>query len=170
MKVIKEFFCIQKEILGNGNENKVSEGVCHIKKELLRPDIYINGYSLFDNIDKNISFLLSSHPNRNSNIGFSEKEFIYLSELLKFDVKLKNNGGKYAMIIEDERYSSVELDWYLTKQSKEIIIIFSKRWQFENQPRSIVEDQLGEDITYIHGIWENPILPESIKNKIKAFF
>jgi len=170
MESINEFYCVQKEVFGNGSEKIISKGTCKVKQELIRPDIFINDYSLFSNIKNGFKFRLSYNPNGNYKVGFSEKELIDLSEIFEFEIKTKKSGYKFAEIIDDKKYTTVELSWCLTNSGKEIVIISSKRWQFDNQPRSAGEDQLGEDIIYIHGIWENPDLPESIINKIKALF
>ncbi|WP_229335679.1 hypothetical protein, partial [Flavobacterium sp. ALJ2] len=53
------------------------------------------------------------------------------------------------------------------EDKKEYLIIEFNRWSSEDQPRGTGEDQLGEDISYIFGIWENPLLTDAIIAKIK---
>ncbi|MCY1465826.1 hypothetical protein D9M71_840240 [compost metagenome] len=50
---------------------------------------------------------------------------------------------------------------------KEYLMIEFNRWQFDYQPRGAGEDSLGEDVTYILGIWESPLLTDEIIAKIK---
>ncbi|MCC9019400.1 hypothetical protein [Flavobacterium lipolyticum] len=46
------------------------------------------------------------------------------------------------------------------------MMIEFNRWSSEAHPRNAGEDSLGEDVTYIHGIWETPLLTDEIIAKI----
>ncbi|MFK7061503.1 hypothetical protein V3Q90_15400 [Flavobacterium oreochromis] len=167
MKKIKEFYCIQTNDAHSSMENEI-KGVCKVKQELFRPQIFIDDYSLFENTNNQRSKSLIVYPNHK--LSFTEEELLYLSEIFDFEIKEDEIGHKSAKISDDTRYAIVDLVWLSTTFQKEYIIIDSKRWQFDYQPRSAGEDARGEDVTYIHGIWENPELPENIMKKIKGEF
>ncbi|MCJ1807269.1 MULTISPECIES: hypothetical protein [Flavobacterium] len=169
MKKIEEFYCIQTNDAHSSVENQI-RGFCTIKQELFRPQIFIDNHSLFDNLNGQRSRPLIFYPDFNFKLYFTESELSYLSKIFDFEILEKENGHKVAKILNDERFSNVDLVWLSTKFQKEYIIIESKRWQFDYQPRGAGEDARGEDVTYIHGIWENPELPENIMKKIKGEF
>ncbi|MFK7050284.1 hypothetical protein FLACOL_02086 [Flavobacterium columnare] len=170
MKKIEEFYCIQTNDAHSSVENQI-RGFCTIKQELIRPEIFIDNYSLYENAKKQRSKLLTFNPSGNLKLNFTEEELVYLSNIFSFEIiKRESSGYKLAKISNDDRFSIVYLSWVLSHLEKEYIIIKSKRWQFDYQPRGAGEDARGEDVTYIHGIWENPELPENIMKKIKGEF
>jgi hypothetical protein len=168
MKLIDKFYCIQKEILANGSENILSEGVCEIKQELILPEIFIDNHSLFKDAKKQTSKLLTFNPEGNFKLTFTEEELISLSKIFNFEIIQKESGYKLARIVDNQKFTIPTITRILTQFEKEIVLIKSVRWQFDYQPRGAGEDARGEDVTYIYGIWENPELPESIMKKIKG--
>ena len=149
---------------------RTAGGICSIKQELLRPEIFIEKNSLIKSITRGVCMGLTFNPHGHPKIEFTEQELDFFSKKFKFETVKRESGFKLAKISNDPRFALVDLSWVVTNFEKEYIIIQSKRWQFDYQPRSAGEDQLGEDVTYIHGIWENPELPESIMKKIKGEF
>lgn len=170
MKLIDKFYCIQKEIFANGIENIISEGICEIKRELILPEIFIDDHSLFENAKRQNSKLLTFNPEGNFKLTFTEEELVYLSKVFNFEIIQKESGYKLARITDNQKFTIPTITRILTQFEKEIVLIKTVRWQFDYQPRGASEDARGEDITYIHGIWENPELPESIIKKIKGEF
>ena len=168
MKKIDKFYCIQREVFADGSEKVISEGQCEIEQELMRPEIFFEGESLIKCTARGVSMDLTFNPNSHPNLGFTDHELIFLSDTFDFNISERKTGYKLAKISNDDRFSVVNLVWIATILKKEYIIIESKRWQFNFQPRGAGEDAMGEDVTYIHGIWEKPELPESIMKKIKG--
>lgn len=159
MTLIKQFFCIQKEIFGNGSEEIISQGICEIKKEFLRPEIIYKDFNL-----KHFIYLNESN--------FNKDELLELSLFFNLPISSSERNPNRIFIshnLADSKYDKISRClYYKNKFEDTLLIITSSRWQFDNQPRSAAEDQLGEDITYIHGIWENPDIAETIIKKIKG--
>lgn len=165
MRIIEEFYCIQNEIQGNGNEKLLSEGICKIKTELIRPEIFLllNGDKI--KIKYNTYEVLKENP-------FSRDELMFFEKL--YNVKLSTNKIYPSRLTSDNSFINELYDspaniilFEDIKSNKSYLIIEFRRWQFDYQPRGAGEDSLGEDITYIHGIWENPLLTDELIAKIK---
>lgn len=158
MALIEQFYCIQKEVYGDGSEKIISEGICEIKKELIRPLIKYKNFNA-----KHFIYLNESN--------FTKDELLDLSLFLKLPISNSERNPNRVFIshnLENALYDRISrCVYYKNKQGDMLLIITSNRWQFDNQPRNAAEDYLGEDVTYIHGIWENPDLPENIIKKIK---
>lgn len=168
MKKIEEFYCVQKEISANGIEKILSEGICKIKQELILPEIFIDNHSLYKDAIKQNSKSLTYNPCGNLKLTFTEDELDCLSKVFNFEIIQEETGYKLASIVKNKKFSTPIISEIITSLEKEIMLIYSVRWQFDYQPRGAGEDARGEDVTYIHGIWENPELPESIMKKIKG--
>lgn len=169
MNLIEKFECEQKEIYGNGNQKILYKGICKIQTELIRPVIYIDNVPIIENAIIKGKFLYSNSYVTRKDV-FTVEELYFLADKFTFEVIEKSGDAKIlqAKITDNPKYSTPMLLWiYNPILEKEYMIIEASRWQFDYQPRSAGEDQLGEDITYIHGIWENVDLPQDILNKIK---
>ena len=165
MKLIEEFYCIQTEIYGNGSEETIPEKICKIKTELLRPIISI----LQEN--KKVILRYDYIKSISENI-FSKEELLFFQKY--YNVKLSVNKHYPSKLTSDN--SSINKLYDLpaniiffedTESGNNYLVIEFRRWQYDFQPRGAGEDSLGEDITYIHGIWENPFLTDEIISKIK---
>lgn len=165
MRIIEDFYCIQNEIQGNGSEKLLSEGICKIKTELIRPEIFLllNGDKI--KIKYNSYEVLKENP-------FSRDELMFFEKV--YNIKLSTNKIYPSRLISDNSFINELYDspaniilFEDIKSNKSYLIIEFRRWQFNYQPRGAGEDSLGEDITYIHGIWENPLLTEELIAKIK---
>jgi len=164
MKAITQFDCIQNEIYSNGSVKIITDGIADIKTELLRPQLKLNW--IFDNEKTIFSKELSTWT---SYLGprFSKKEFLFLKNTYDFELEeFKDN--LYSKLSINPLYTSPGTIEFIEYQDKEYLIIKFTRWQHDYQPRGAGEDQLGEDITYIHGIWEDPLLTDEVIKKIKA--
>ncbi|MFD2939042.1 hypothetical protein [Flavobacterium notoginsengisoli] len=166
MELIEEFYCIEREIQGNGNELILSEGINKIKTELIRPEIFllING--------NKIKFKYSFNKALKEN-PFSQEELFFFEK--HYGVKLISNTIYTYRFITDN--SAVNKLYDLpanvalfedNESNKNYLLIEFRRWQYDYQPRGAGEDSLGEDVTYIYGIWENPFLTDDIIAKIKS--
>lgn len=170
MKLIEQFYCIQTERYGDGLEKIIDEGIVSVKQELKRPMISLIDKG--DDIapDKNRRFYrktLSANPN--SYESFSEAELLFLSEIYKFDVAEHDiYKGYFSSVLKIHPLYQDPADMiFIEENGKRYLRIEFHRWEFENQPRSAGEDSLGENITYILGFWENPLLTDEIIAKIK---
>lgn len=168
MNLIKEFEGEQKEIYGNGRQKNLYKGICKIQTELIRPVIYIDNIPIFENAIIKGKYLYSNNYAVRKD-AFTVEELRFLADKFGFEIIKKSNDAKIlqAKINDNPKYSTPMLIWvYNTVLQKKYILIEAYRWQFDYQPRSAGEDQLGEDITYIHGIWENADLPQNILDKL----
>lgn len=165
MRVIEDFYGIENEIQGNGNVKLLSEGICKIKTELIRPEIFLllNGNKIKFNYNFNVVV--------NENL-FSQKELFFFEKT--YNVKLISNKINASKLTTDNSFINKLYDIPATialfeneKSNKTYLLIEFRRWQYDYQPRGAGEDSLGEDVTYIHGIWEDPLLTNEIIAKIK---
>jgi hypothetical protein len=170
MKLIEQFYCIQTEISGNGSK-KIGEGIASIKTELIRPDIKIldaNGNNLSSE-RKTYRKQITARPSEYSEEFFTINELLFLSKTYGFEIE--ENAiykGYYTSVLKINKLYDCPGEIILIEhQGKQYIMIEFKRWQYEFQPRGAGEDSLGEDVTYILGIWENPLLTDEIIAKIK---
>jgi hypothetical protein len=167
MNLIKTFKCTQTEITFTG-PIIVAEGLVKIREELVRPQITFEDsdgekINLNSNEVKLYKTKLEEEP-------FDKEEVIFLAK--KFDFKTKNHErhSQYLTSTLDylnKLYDCAGIITLIEYKNKEYIMITFERWQFEYQPRGAAEDMHGEDITYVHGIWENPLLTDEIIKKIK---
>lgn len=165
MRLIEEFYCTENEILGNGNEKLLSAGICKIKTELIRPEIFLllNGNKIKFNYNFNVAL--------NENL-FSQEELFFFEKT--YNIKLIPNKIYPSKLTTDNSFINKLYDTPATitlfenaESNKNYLLIEFRRWQYDYQPRGAGEDSLGEDVTYIHGIWENPLITDEIFSKIK---
>jgi len=165
MRLIEEFYCTENEIQGNGNEKLLSAGICKIKTELIRPEIFLllNG--------NKIKFNYNFNAVLNENL-FSQEELFFFEKT--YNVKLIPNKIYPSKLTTDNSFINKLYNTPATislfenaESNKNYLLIEFRRWQYDYQPRGAGEDSLGEDVTYIHGIWENPLITDEIFSKIK---
>jgi hypothetical protein len=171
MKLIERFFCVQTEIFGNGSE-KTEEGVVSIKTELMRPSIKLmdsNGDVMPSENRVVYRKRLIVNPFVDNGEYFNKEELLFLSKIYEFDIKEDPTyKGYFSSVLNINTLYKSSADIILIEDGRnEYLIIEFNRWSLECQPRGAGEDSLGEDITYIHGIWENPLLTDEIIAKIK---
>ncbi|TPG43986.1 hypothetical protein EAH81_05400 [Flavobacterium pectinovorum] len=170
MKLIEQFYCIQTEIFGNGSKN-INESIASIKTELIRPDIKIldpNGNNLSSE-RKTYRKQITARPSEYSQESFIIDELLFLSKTYGFEIEEHAiYKGYYTSVLKIHKLYDCPGEIILIEhQGKQYIMIEFKRWQFEYQPRGAGEDSYGEDVTYVLGIWENPLLTDEIITKIK---
>jgi len=168
---IDKFYCIQTEIFGDGSE-KITEDIVSIKTELIRPSIKFineNGAIISSEKKKIYRKKLIVNPFVNSNEYFNINELSFLSRTYGFEIEEHAiHKGYFSSALKiNSLYNTPGEIILIEEEAKEYILIEFNRWNLETQPRSAAEDQLGEDITYILGIWENPLLTDEIIEKIK---
>ncbi|MBF4516606.1 hypothetical protein IRZ71_09630 [Flavobacterium sp. ANB] len=171
MILIEKFYCVQTEIFGNGSE-KMKEGIVSIKTELIRPSIkFLNsdGSIIFSEKRKTHRKKLLVNPFVDSNEYFSIHELLFLSKTYGFEIEEHaiHKGYFLSVLKINSLYNTPGEIILVEEEGKEYILIEFNRWNSENQPRGAGEDQLGEDITYIIGIWQDPLLTDAIIAKIK---
>lgn len=172
MKLIEKFYCIQTEKYGDGSEKVIAEGIAQIKQELIRPTIrFINSNGEVISSGNRSIYMkrLIANPYVQTNEYFNKKELFFLSKTYQFDIQESPEyEGYFTSIIKNNPLYKRSANVFLIEEGKkEYLIIEFNRWKLEDQPHSAGEDQLGEDITYILGIWENPLLTDEIIAKIK---
>lgn len=166
MRLIEEFYCTENEIQGNGNEKLLPAGIYKIKSELIRPEIFLllNGNKI--KFKYNFNEILKENP-------FSQEELFFFEKV--YNVKLITNKTHLSGLTTDNSFINKLYDLPATivlfedaESNKNYLLIEFRRWQYNYQPRGAGEDSLGEDVTYIHGIWENPLLTDEIMAKIRG--
>ncbi|WP_337965370.1 hypothetical protein [uncultured Flavobacterium sp.] len=169
MKLIEQFYCIQTERYGDGSEKIVEEGIVSVKQELKRPLISIIGKSDVSGNSRIFSKRLIANPYINADESFTKEEFLFLSETYKFDIAEHDRyEGYFTSVLKiHPLYNSSADIIFIEEDDKEYLRIEFNRWEFEYQPRSAGEDSLGENITYVLGFWENPLLTDEIIAKLK---
>lgn len=169
MKLIDQFYCIQTERYGDGSEKIVEEGIVSVKQDLKRPLISIIGKNDVRVNRRVFSKRLIANPYTNANESFTKEEFLFLSETYKFDIAEHDRyEGYLTSVLKIHPLYTSSADIILIEENdKEYLRIEFNRWEFENQPRSAGEDSLGENITYVLGFWENPLLTDEIIAKLK---
>lgn len=171
MKLIEKFYCIQTEIFGDGSE-KIKEGIVSIKTELIRPSIkFLNSDGSIISSKKRRTYRkkIIVNPFVDSNEYFNINELLFLSKAYGFEIEEHTiHKGYFLSILKiNSLYTTPGEIILIEEEGKEYILIEYNRWNLEIQPRSAAEDQLGEDVTYVLGIWENPLLTDEIIEKIK---
>jgi|GEM_PF-2625354 len=172
MKLIDQFYCIQTERFGDGSKKIVDEGIVSVKQELKRPMIRLIGENggITTNKNRNVFVkTLRANPDAYSNESFTKEEFLFLSETYKFDIAEDSmyEGYLTSVLKIHPLYTSSADIIFIEEDDKEYLRIEFNRWEFEYQPRSAGEDSLGENITYVLGFWENPLLTDEIIAKLK---
>jgi hypothetical protein len=164
MKLIDTFECTQIEKYGDGSEKIIAKGVFKIKEELQRPSIhFVNSQGIIVNSNNKYINRLEEDPFTKGEMFFFEKNYgVFLRNHLRSAKYLTSSLNNIHPLYK----SSADII-LIEDDGKEYLIIEFNRWSTERQPRSAGEDQLGEDITYILGIWENPLLTDEIIAKIK---
>jgi len=168
MKLIENFYCTQTEIFGGaGGQKIIFEGISSIKTELIRPSIKILDveYSEKKTYTKN----LVAKSSVASDEYFTLDELLFLSKTYGFEIEEDDNlKGYYKSVLKIHKlYDCPGYITLMELDDKEYLRIEFLRWQFDCQPRGAGEDMLGEDITYILGIWESPLLTHEIAAKLK---
>lgn len=160
MKLIENFYCIQSEIFGDGSTNN-TEGISSIKTELIRPSIKISNIESAEK--KTYTKRLVADDT------FTINELLFLSKTYGFEIEEHSRyEGYYVSALKIHKLYNSPGDIILIESGdKEYLMIEFRRWQYEYQPRGAGEDSLGEDVTYILGIWESPLLTDEIIAKIK---
>lgn len=172
MRLIEKFYCIQTEKHGDGSEKVITKGITQIKQELIRPSIrFINSNEDIICSENKAIYMkkLIVNPYVQTNECFNKEELSFLSKTYQFDIQenLEYEGYFTSTMKGNPLYKRAANILLIEDNKKEYLIIEFNRWKDEDQPRSAGEDQLGEDVTYIFGIWENPLLTDEIIAKIK---
>lgn len=169
MKPIDQFYCIQTERYGDGSEKIVEEGIVSVKQELKRPLIRLNDSIATHKNRKVFVKTLRANPDAYSNESFTKEEFLFLSETYKFEIAEHDmyEGYLTSILKIHPLYTSSADIIFIEEDDKEYLRIEFNRWEFECQPRSAGEDSFGENITYVLGFWENPLLTDEIIAKLK---
>ncbi|MNR06337.1 hypothetical protein D3C85_1224060 [compost metagenome] len=164
MKLIEKFYCIQTEIFGDGSE-KIKEGIVEIKNELIRPSInFLNSDGISVNQNHKYIARLEQDPFTKEQMCFFEENYgITLKKHLRSPEYLTSSLNHIHPLYK----SSADLI-LIDDEGKMFLIIQFNRWGQDFQPRGAGEDSLGEDVYYIHGIWEDPLLTDEIIAKIKG--
>lgn len=98
---------------------------------------------------------------------FSYEELNFLAKKFNFSLtKYEDYNDIFDGVISNSKFTQPGQLIYIEEFGSTYLIIEFKRWQYD-RPRSAGEDAMGEDITYIHGIWENPKLPKEVIDRIK---
>jgi hypothetical protein len=170
MKLIEQFYCIQTEISGNGSEN-IQSGIVSIQTELTRPSIqFLNTDGTIRTTERKVyRKKLIVNPYAGLDTYFDIKELQFLAQTYDFGIKedTEHKGYFTSFLKNNPQYKTSGDIVFIKEQEKQFIWIEFSRWKLESQPRSAGEDSLGEDTTFINGIWENPILTDAIIAKIK---
>jgi hypothetical protein len=164
MKLIEEFYCTQSQTYGNGSEKILSEGMCKIKTELIRPIIQITNTNGIV-VNKKNRFIVRLGMNT-----FSKEEMLFFEK--NYEVSLSKHVLYPDYLVSSLNhihplYKSDADITFIEDEDKEYLIIEFNRWEHECQPRGAGEDSLGEDTTYVLGIWEDPLLTDEMIAKIK---
>ena len=148
-------------------------GRVNIKEEVLRPVIKLlssNGDQL--SISKKYVKELRVNPYATSTVYFTKAELIFLAKTYGFSIV---GHEKYSDIFRgsiehiNSNYTRPgEIFLMYDDNEKEYLMILFRRWLHDDQPRSAGEDYYGEDIFYVLGIWEDPLLTDEIIEKIKS--
>ncbi|MBE8723991.1 hypothetical protein [Flavobacterium hungaricum] len=170
MKLIENFYCIQTEVFGNGSEN-IWSGVVWIKTELTRPSIqFLNADGSIRSAErKAYRKKLVVNPYAASNEYFDLNELQFLAHTYDFEIKEHDVHKGYftSLLTNNSLYTASGTIVLVEEEKRQYLWIEFSRWKLESQPRSAGEDSLGEDTTFINGIWENPLLTDGILAKIK---
>lgn len=172
MRLIDKFFCIQTEIFGDGSQ-KSTEGVSSIRTELTRPSIRLlnsDGSSIASPYRIIHRKKLVVNPFVDSNEYFNKVDFLFLSKTFGFEIEEHpiHKGYFLSVLKINALYTTPGEIILIEEEGRSYILIEFTRWSSVNKPRGAGEDSLGEDITYVHGIWENSLLTEEIISKIKG--
>ncbi|HEU0126804.1 hypothetical protein [Flavobacterium sp.] len=162
MKLIENFYCIQSV-----NFEDDTEGINSIKTELIRPSIKILDIEYSEK--KTYTKQLVANSSTVSNGDFTTEELLFLSKTYGFEIEEHAiHKGYYESVLKIHKlYDCPGYITLMELDGKEYLRIDFLRWQFDCQPRGAGEDMLGEDVTYILGIWESPLLTDEIVAKIK---
>ncbi|WP_433829524.1 hypothetical protein [Flavobacterium anhuiense] len=166
MKLIENFHCIQTEISGGGSKT-IFEGISSIKTELVRPSIKLLNVEYSEG--KTYRKRLIANPFIPHNESFTADELSFLSKTYGFEIEEDSiHKGYFNSVLKINKLYKGSAEITLMEiDGKEYLKIEFFRWQFEYQPRGAGEDMLDEDVTYILGIWESPLLTDEIVAKIK---
>lgn len=171
MILIEDFYCVQTETFGDGSEI-IKEGIVSIKTELIRPSIkFLNNTGSITSSEKRKIYRkkIIVNPFTEPNEYFTINELLFLSKTYGFEIEEHTiyKGYFLSVLKINSLYATPGEIILIEEEGKQYILIEFSRWSSEKQPRSASEDQLGEDITYVAGIWKNPLLTDEIITKIK---
>ena len=189
MKLIQRYHTTQWEYTAT-DEKSISSGVFALKEELSRPDsitigsakhkqveiclsIYGNKPNVYpSNFKAYIKQITYNTKNEDLSNEFTEKEFSFLQNTYNFCIKENNRNTEIIQANNSHINTLYDLAGYFvfieSAEGEEFALIYFNRWATAIQPRGAAEDQLGEDVTFIHGIWENPLLTDEVIEKIKG--
>ncbi|MFC0781006.1 hypothetical protein [Flavobacterium sp. HJSW_4] len=163
MKLIENFYCIQSI-----NFKDDVEGISSIRTELIRPSIKILDVEYSEK--KTYTRDLVGYSTPPSDEYFTLGELMFLSKTYGFEIEEQSNSqGYYWSVLKIHKlYDGHGYITLMELDGKEYLRIEFLRWQFDCQPRGAGEDMLGEDVNYILGIWESPLLTDEIVAKLKT--
>ena len=189
MRKIEKYYTTQWEFSAS-DKKIIRKGDCSVGEEVFRPDeiriitskevkihiclsIYGNKPNVYpENYQVFIKELNYNSKYENLPGELNQNEFTFLKDQYDFYVKEEKSNEKILFADNSKvnpLYSSSGYLVYIEgKNGEELLLIYFNRWQSEVQPRGAGEDQLGEDVTYIQGIWEDPLLTDEIIAKIKS--
>lgn len=157
-----------------------------IKNELERPVIKFENknseivdlaqfryYNSISNQDREYAGVLYQN-NHYSRLNFNKAEILFLVEKYNLSFIEDNDAIKlafpkeyYVLIgqnnIDEKPY--INFKFLIDKENKEYLVISFIRYPKDYPERA--KDQSAPFLTYIHGIWENPMLTDEIIEKIK---
>ncbi len=168
MQAIKEFEYWE---CTPGSSEKKYIGVKQIKEELRYPAIkFLN--SSGKKIDVSDWKSLIRYNIQLNSYYFTKEEMEFLANIYHLKLKKRiDHAGKEQLITTNEKVNELYVNSanfkLIEDDDKEYLIIQFNRFENENQKNSRMWDYYGEPITYIHGIWEAPLLTDKIIEKIK---
>ncbi|MCV6631541.1 MAG: hypothetical protein OIF50_16955 [Flavobacteriaceae bacterium] len=166
MKEIKKIYVTEFKVDASG-VNEIGSSWATTGREFERPSITFYNSS---NARVDLKNFLNQSMDLNE-FYFSREELFFLMKTYLFEIEEYVNYKNESMLtstnkkINDLYRGSGKL-LYFKKGGFDFLVIFFKRWQLEIQPRGAGEDQYGEDIFFVHGIWEGPILEEEMRRKL----
>lgn len=185
MKLIKEFFYWSWNPY---TEERIYKGETVLRKEIERPIIEFNNslgfkvktsnFKYFNSLttrDRNKKYEGVFYDNNHYSIlNFNDEEILYLAKT--FALSYEEEGTKKRLSVPKEYYEEVgenniedsphiSFKFLIDNDNNEYLIISFLRYPL-GYPE-IAKDQSDPYLTYIHGIWEKPLLTERIINKIK---
>ena len=142
-----------------------------LKSPLCYPDFKFSNSKgeVIDFIWKDFSFIktvILEVNEKASSPTFTYKELACLAKCFDFEIEKSKYEGIYYSKVNYMPVCEFNGDLTYFKDTKNTYIIITFKASDTNVPDNIA-DQRGEGITYIHGIWENPELNDSIREKIK---
>lgn len=183
MKLIEKLEYTQ-HLLSPGVNEKKFIGKVEIKEELIRPiiefvntknkRINIGNMKLYTSLCDKEEIDVVYENNHYSHLNFDEKEVAFLCKMYSLDAVIREGElcvtppKEYYQKVGDENIDEephVRFQYIIDEDKEEYLIISFDRYPLGYPDRG--KDQLSPFVTYIHGIWESPLLTDEIINKIK---